>query len=111
VDLGPLIASVITSVGIVAAGYLAARRFQKLGGGEAEARLTKIQADLVTAMSEKVDLLEDQFKGCKTRLIEVEKTVERMRKERIDLKQEIVDLHDELKTFRPRRAKAVPTDD
>jgi uncharacterized coiled-coil DUF342 family protein len=106
VDLGALIASVAVSVGTVGMGYLVARRFQKLGGGEAQARLNRIRKDLDDAMTQKVDLLEEQFVGCKNRLIEVEKTVKQLRRERLELKQEIADLHAELRTMRVDRRGA-----
>ena len=102
-DLGPLIASVVTSVGIVAAGYATARRFQKIGGNDAQERLNKIRADLDDAMTEKVRVLEDQFLACKRRLGEVEDQMKAWRRERIDLKQEIDDLHDDLRTMRAER--------
>lgn len=111
-DLGALLASVAASVLTVGGGFLVARRFQKLGGGEAQERLNGIRKELDVAMTEKVDFLEEQFAGCKKRLIEVEATVERMRKERIDLKQEIGDLHRELRTLRiDRRGAKDRTDD
>lgn len=102
-DFGALVASVTVSVGTVVAGYLVARRFQKLGGGEAQDRLNKIRADLDAAMSEKLRLLEEQFAGCKTRLIEVEKTVTTLRAERRQLMQDIADLHSEIRAMRPDR--------
>lgn len=108
-DLGPLIASVVTSVGIVVAGYAAARRFQKIGGNDAQDRLNKLRADLDAAMLEKVQVLEDQFVACKTRLGEVEAQMKTWRRERIGLKQEIDDLHDELRTMRGER-KGRPND-
>ena len=57
-------------------------------------------------MTEKVRLLEEQFAGCKKRLIEVEAELKRVRSERIDLKQEIGDLHDEIRAMRPDRRGA-----
>jgi predicted nuclease with TOPRIM domain len=103
VDLGSLAASVVTSVGIVFAGWSVARRFQKLGGDVAQERLNKIRAELDAAMAEKVSFLEEQFVGCKKRLIEVEDQLKRMRGERIELKQEVADLHAELRTMRGDR--------
>ncbi len=101
-DLTALVASVIVSVGTVGAGYLVARRFQKLGGGEAQERLNTIRKELDDAMAEKVRLLEEQFKGCKDRLIEVEATVKTLRNERRQLRQDVDDLHAELRTMRNR---------
>jgi hypothetical protein len=106
VDLTALIASVIVSVGTVGAGYLVARRFQKLGGGEAQERLNTIRKDLDDAMAEKVRLLEEQFQGCKKRLIEVEGSVTTLRAERRQLKQDVDDLHDEIRILRPDRRGA-----
>lgn len=107
-----MLASVFASVATVGGGYLVARRFQKLGGNEAQDRLNKIRADLDEAMQDKLRVLGDDFAGCKTRLVEVESTVERMRRERIDLKQEIGDLHRELRKLRVDRKGALDrTDD
>ena len=105
-DIAALLASVTVSVGTVVAGYLVARRFQKLGGGEAQERLNRIRAELDDAMSEKVRVLEEQFRACKERLVEVEKQLTKVRQERIDLKQEIGDLHDEIRVLRPDRRGA-----
>ncbi len=96
----------MVSVSTVAAGYLVARRFQKLGGGEAQLRLNAIRAELDAVMSGKVRLLEEQFAGCKTRLAEVEGVVETMRRERRTLKQDIADLHEEVRMLRPNRTGA-----
>lgn len=100
--------SVLASVSTVGGGFLVARRFQKLGGNEAQDRLNQIRAELDHAMSEKVRVLDEQFVGCKRRLIEVEAELKRVRAERIDLKQEIGDLHAELREMRdrPRGSKA-----
>lgn len=87
----------------VGGGYLVARRFQKLGGGDAQLRLNAIRKELDDAMTDKVQLLETDFASCKTRLVEVESQMKRMRAERIDLKQEVRDLHDELRKLRPDR--------
>lgn len=83
-----------------------ARRFQKLGGGEAQERLNAIRKDLDDAMTQKVNLLEEQFTGCKKRLVEVEDTLAAMRRERRDLRQEVYDLTKELRQMRPNRVGA-----
>lgn len=98
-----LIAPVLITLGTVAAARAVAQRFQKLGGGEAQDRLNSIRKELDDAMTQKVQLLEEQFTGCKARLVSMEKTVAKLSEERIDLKQEIADLHDELRTLRPNR--------
>lgn len=100
----PLVASVLVSVGTVVAGYFVARRFQKMGGGEAQDRLNRIRQEVADAAEERVKQLEDEFTGCKSRLIEVEATVKMMRRERIALRQEIDDLYAELRSLRPDRA-------
>ncbi len=105
-DLTALLASVAASVATVGGGLVVARRFQKLGGGEAQARLNAIRKELDDAMTDKVRVLDEQFAGCKKRLAEVEAELKRVRAERIDLKQEIGDLHDELRAMRPDRRNA-----
>ena len=122
-DIGALLASVIASVGVVGSGYLVARRFQKLGGGEAQERLNKIRAELDAAQAEKIAGLEAQFLGCKTRLVEVEKTVETMAaqavtaaskwaRERTHLNQEIHNLREDVRRLSPdRRGAKDRTDD
>lgn len=122
-DVGALVASVLASVATVGGGYLVARRFQKLGGGAAQDRLNKIREEVAKAAEERVDQLEEQFQGCKVRLVEVEGTVRKLEddaaaaakrwsRERIDLKQEITDLHHELRKLRTdRRGAADRSDD
>lgn len=105
-DLAALLASVAVSVGTVVTGFLVARRFQKLGGGAAQERLNTIRKELDDAMNDKLRLLGDDFSACKTRLVEVEGQLKAMRKERIALKQEIADLHAELRQLRVDRRGA-----
>lgn len=105
-DLVALLTSVAASVLTVGGGLVVARRFQKLGGGEAQDRLNAIRKELDDAMTDKVRVLEEQFAACKKRLIEVEAELKRVRAERIDLKQEIGDLHDEIREMRPDRRGA-----
>lgn len=102
-DLTALAASVATSVLAVVGGLAVARRFRKIGGDEAQDRLNEIRKELDDAMTDKVSLLSADFAGCKLRLIEVEAELKRVRAERIDLKQEIGDLHRELRAMRDRR--------
>ena len=105
-DIGALVLSVLASVITVGGGYIVARRFQKLGGGDAQLRLNAIRKELDDAMSDKLKLIEDDFAGCKRRLIGVEAELKRVRAERIDLKQEILDLHNELRKMQqPRRGR------
>lgn len=110
-DLGALIASVAASVATVGGGYLVARRFQRLGGNEAQDRLNQIRKELDDAMTDKVRGLDEEFVGCKKRLIEVEAELKRVRTERLDLKQEIGDLHDEIRAVRPDRRGATDRSD
>ncbi len=100
-DLTVLIVSVAASVTTVGGGLLVARRFQRLGGGEAQERLNAIRKELDDAMSDKVRVLDEEFSFCKKRLLEVEIDVKRLRSDRIDLKQEIGDLHEEIRKLRP----------
>lgn len=105
-DLTALLASVAASVITVVGGLVVARKFQKLGGGEAQERLNAIRKELDDAMTEKVSFLEEQFAGCKKRLGEVENQLKAVRAERIELKQEIGDLHEEIRDLRPDRRGA-----
>jgi predicted nucleic acid-binding Zn-ribbon protein len=103
VDIPAVLASVIVTTMTVGGGYVVARRFQKLGGGEAQERLNAIRKELDDAMEDKVRVLEERLKGANGRIVALEGQVKRLRDERIDLKQEIADLHDELRTLRPDR--------
>lgn len=105
-DVLPLIASVAVSVLTVLTGGAVARRFQKLGGGEAQDRLNVIRKELDDAMGDKVRLLQEQFDGCKKRLVEVEASLTTIRAERRELRGEISDLHAELRRLRPDRRGA-----
>lgn len=105
-DVAGLVASVAVSIITVLTGGAVAKRFQKLGGGEAQERLNLIRKELDEAMGDKVRLLEEQFVGCKKRLGEVETTVTAMRRERRELRQEITELHHELHQLRPDRLGA-----
>lgn len=113
-DLSALLASVIASVATIAGGYAVARRFQKLGGGDAQIRLNAIRKELDDAMTEKLQVMGDDFLACKVRLVEVEAIVEKLRedatiaakkwgRERLDFRSEITDLHDELRRLRTDR--------
>lgn len=112
--LGPTIGAIVASSlgGLFA--WLAARRFQKLGGGEAQERLNTIRAELDDAMEEKLANLKEQFEACKTRLgqVEVDLTSERtkhesalrrLREERRDLREELGQLHREVRALKPNR--------
>lgn len=105
-DVPALIASVAVSIVTVLTGGAVARRFQKLGGGEAQERLNTIRKELDDAMTDKVDLLESQFVACKRRLAEVEEQLKAMRVDRRNDRQEIADLHLELRKLRPDRRGA-----
>lgn len=109
-DLTALLVSVAASVATVGGGLLVARRFQRLGGGEAQERLNLIRKELDDAMADKLRLMAEDFAGCKKRLGEVEAELKRVRAERIDLKQEIMDLHRELRALHPDRRNAKDRD-
>lgn len=117
-DLSALLASVIASVATVIGGFVVARRFQKLGGGDAQFRLNTLRKELDDAMTEKLRVVGDDFLACKMRLIEVEAIVETLRtdadtaakkwsRERLDFRSEITDLHAELRRLRTDRNGAL----
>lgn len=103
--IGQLLLSVIASVITIAGGYAVAKKFQKMGGGEAQTRLNNVRKELDDALNEKVRLLTEQFDGCKGRLIAMEAQVDTMRKERIEYKQEISELHRQLTLLRRRKVQ------
>jgi len=103
VDIPAVLASVIVTSMTVGGGYLVARRFQKLGGGEAQERLNAIRKELDDAMEDKVRVLEERLKGANGRIVTLEAQVRRLRDERIDLKTEIRDLYVELGKLQPDR--------
>lgn len=102
-DIPAVVASVIVTTMTVGGGYLVARRFQKLGGGEAQERLNAIRKELDDAMEDKVRVLEDRLKTANRRIVTLEGQVERLRNERLDLKAEIRDLYVELAKLQPDR--------
>lgn len=95
--------AVVASLLAVGASYLMTRRFQKLGGGEAQERLNEIRKELDAATTEKLRLLGEQFTACKVRLVQVEAQLKRMSDERRDLRQDVSDLHDEIRDLRGAR--------
>lgn len=105
-DVPALVASVVVTIATVLTGKAVTSRFQKLGGGEAQERLNTIRKELDDAMTDKVSLLETQFVACKSRLAEVETRLTAMKRERRDDRQEIADLHRELRQMRPDRSGA-----
>lgn len=115
--LPPVVGAVVASVAAAVSAWLVARRFQKLGGGEAQDRLNTIRKELDEAMDEKLVNLRDQFDTCKKRLIVVEQMVktqkathgEAARKwviERRELKRELFALHADLHKLQPDRTGA-----
>lgn len=112
--LPPVLGAVIASGAAAVSAWLVARRFQKLGGGEAQDRLNTIRAELDAAMEEKLGNLKEQFEACKKRLGEVEtnltaertkheSALRRLREERRDLREEIGQLHREVRSMKPNR--------
>ena len=112
-----LVGAGVVALVTVGSGFLVARRFQKLGGGEAQDRLNAIRKELDDAMEDKTKLLSDQFDGCKTRLLAVEGGMRKQQErhteatrrwgvERREFRREIFDLHTELRRLRPDRTGA-----
>jgi hypothetical protein len=109
----PLIASVLTSLLTVGAGLLVARRFNKLGGGEAQERLNNIREELDDAMTKKLKLMEDrlvvadaEYGRCKAKVLVMERIVKKLRAERVELRQEMHALHEEVRVLRVDRKGA-----
>ncbi len=108
----------VLAAGVAAVGsFFVARQYKRMGGGEAQVKLNELRKEIVDDYETRVDQLEDQFTGCRSRLAEVEAAMADMKtkhdtdtrrwtRERFDLKQEISDLHDEIRTLRPNRPNA-----
>lgn len=114
-QLIPVLAAVAASLVTVLGAQAVARRFQRLGGGEAQELLNSLRKEIVDAMEERYVLLEKEFTGCKARLATVERQTAAQRRahlvaarrwvvERREFRAEVHDLHDELAKLRPERS-------
>jgi hypothetical protein len=104
--LAPLLATLLAAGLTVGAGIIVARRFRKLGGGEAQERLNATYKELNVALQIKIDGLlvalderNDAFHDCKKELDELAKVT---RRERLLFQQDADDLRTELRGLRNR---------
>lgn len=79
-QLPAIVASILTTVALIGGGALAARRARKLGMGPEQLKLNDILDKVAKGWEERFDLLQSKysdletaFKGCKDRLVVVEK--------------------------------------
>ena len=84
------------TVAPIATGYLVAKRYQALGGGEAQIKLNVTLQDLTKAYEEKLTLRDDTiremkagFDECKGRLAAMEHREMMWLEEKIELKKEL----------------------
>ena len=102
-----LTSAIVAPLIITGGGLLVARRYARLGGGEAQVKLNTTLRGLADAYEEKLALrdgtlaeMRTEMDACKTRLEAMERAEHKWRAERLDLKQEVGDLHDELREVR-----------
>lgn len=90
------------------AGRVVARRYEKLGGGEAQIKLNATLKDLNDTYEDKlrerdatIAQMRIEMTECKVRLEQVEKREDRWQEERIELKQELTKVYRRLSKLEP----------
>lgn len=95
-----ILIGVVGSLAPIVTGYLVARRYQRLGGDEAQIKLNVTLKDLNDAYEEKLQQRDDtiaemriEMATCKERLETMEERDEVWMREKIELKRELAEVY------------------
>lgn len=92
--------SLATGLAALIGSVFVARRYQQLGGGEAQKKLNAVYRELNGAFEEQINELKGQIASRDKRIKQLETDITAARAERRTLKQDVDDLHEQIRALR-----------